>query len=54
MELYQLYQMLFYGGIVSMGAAAAAAVIAAVVLVISGKRLRAQLEREYGPQRRRK
>jgi len=48
------YTLLFYGGIALMGGAAVAAVIAAVALTISGKRLTARLEKEYGPRRRRK
>lgn len=35
-----------------MGFAAAGAVVAAVVFAVSGKRLKARLEKEYGPQRR--
>lgn len=43
---------MFYGGIVLMGAAAAGAVIAAILLRVSGKRLKKQLEDEYGKKRR--
>lgn len=50
----ELYMLLFNGGLALMGIAAAGAVAAAVVLTVSGKRLRKQLDQEYGPRRRRK
>lgn len=34
-----------------MGCATAGAVVAAVVFAVSGKRLKARLEKEYGPRR---
>lgn len=37
-----------------MGGAAIAAVISIAALAMSGKRLKSQLEKEYGPRRRRK
>jgi len=43
------YQMLFYAGAALMGGAGIAAVIALVAFTITGKRLKAQLEQEYGP-----
>ncbi len=43
--------LLFYGGIALMGAAVLAAVVACVVLSISGKRLKARLEAEFGKKR---
>lgn len=43
--------MLLGGGLALMGVAAVGAVIAAAMLTVSGKRLKAQLEKEYGPQR---
>lgn len=42
---------LFYGGIVLMGTAVVGAVIAAVILHVSGKRLKNQLEKEFGRKR---
>ena len=50
----ELHTLLFSGGLVLMGCAAVGAVIVSVTLTVSGKRLKAQLEKEYGPQRRRK
>ena len=44
-------ELLFYGGIALMALAAAAAVVAAVVLRLSGSRLGARLEQEYGKKR---
>jgi len=41
-------QALFYLGIVLMGTAAAGAVTGALILSASGKRLKAQLEKEFG------
>jgi len=43
--------LLFYGGIALMVAAVLAAVVAFVVLSISGKRLKARLEAEFGKKR---
>lgn len=53
-EIMEQYTMLFYGGIALMAGAGVSTPIAAVLLVISGRRLKAQLEEEYGPRRRRK
>lgn len=45
-------ELLFYGGIVLMIAAAFIALLCIVIFVLSGKKLKLQLEREYGkPQR---
>lgn len=44
-------EMLFYGGIALMAAAVAAGVVAFTILRISGKRLKARLEAEYGKKR---
>ncbi|MCI9331538.1 MAG: hypothetical protein HFG05_05110 [Oscillibacter sp.] len=41
-------ELLFYSGLVLMGMSAAAAVAAAVIFRVSGKRLKARLEAEYG------
>lgn len=43
------YQMLFYAGTALMGCAGAAAVIAVVVFAVTGRRLKARLDEEYGP-----
>lgn len=43
--------LLFYGGIALMGIAVAAAVAACIIFSISGKRLKAQLEKEFGNRR---
>lgn len=51
MELWMGSELLFYGGIAVMAAALLAAVVAAVILRISGKRLQARLEEEFGPKR---
>lgn len=51
MEGLTTSELLFYGGISLAGFAALAAVIAAVTLCVSGKRLRARMEREYGKKR---
>ena len=40
--------LLFYGGIIGMALAAVGAVTAAVILRLSGKRLKGQLEEEFG------
>ncbi len=45
-------ELLFYGGIVIMAAAALGGVVALFVLRLSGKRLNARLEKEYGKKRR--
>lgn len=50
----ELYTLLFNGGLTLMGCAVVGAVAASVVLTVSGKRLKGHLEKEYGPQRRRK
>jgi len=50
----ELYTFLFAGGVVLMGGAVVAAVITGIVLGVSGKRLKAQLEKEYGLRRRRR
>lgn len=50
----ELYTLLFNGGLILMGSAVIGAVVAMVALTVSGKRLNAQLEKEYGPRHRRK
>lgn len=45
-------ELLFYGGMVLMAVSAAAAAAAAVIFRVSGKRLKARLEAEYGKARR--
>lgn len=50
----ELNTLLFYGGLILMGGAAIGAVATFVPLTVSRKRLNAQLEKEYGPQHRRK
>ncbi len=44
-------QVLFYLGIALMGTATVGAVAGAVILSVSGKRLKAQLEKEFGKKR---
>ena len=44
-------ELLFYGGIALMALSMAAAAVTAVVLRMSGKRLRARLEQDYGKKR---
>ena len=44
-------ELLFYGGILLMAASAAAGIAAAVILRLSGKRLKRQLEEEFGKKR---
>ena len=44
-------ELLFYAGTVLAGAAVVAAVVAAVAFHLSGKRLQARLEQEYGKKR---
>lgn len=44
-------EMLFYGGIVVMAVAAVGAVVAGVILGLSGKRLKAKQEEEFGKKR---
>lgn len=51
MEGLTTSELLFYGGISVAVLATLAAVIAIIVLCVSGKRLRARLEREYGKKR---
>lgn len=50
----ELYTLLFNGGLALMGCSAVGAVVAFVVLTVSGKRLKGQLEKEYGLQRRKR
>ncbi len=45
-------ELLFYGGIVVMGMTAILTVVCTVIFIISGKRLKKILEREYGKPRR--
>ncbi len=45
------YQLLYYGGIVLMICAALGAVGSLIAFRISGKRLREQLEKEFGARR---
>lgn len=45
-------ELLFYGGIVIMAAVVMIAIAACAILSITGRRLRARLEREYGKKRR--
>ena len=50
----ELYTLLFNGGLILMGSAGSGAVVTMMVLTVSGKRLNAQLEKEYGLRHRRK
>lgn len=52
MEPTVSYNLLFIAGVALMLAAAAAAVAAFVFLRVSGRRLRKQLDQEYGKKRR--
>ncbi len=45
-------ELLFYGGIAAMTVAAIGGAVALVALRLSGKRLNARLEKEYGKKRR--
>ena len=47
-----LNEMLFYGGLIGVGLSLAAGLAAAVVFSLSGRRLRKQLDMEYGKRRR--
>lgn len=44
-------ELLFYGGLATMGAAVAAALLCIVIFRVSGRKLKKKLEQEYGKPR---